>query len=455
MATNTQDDLQAYRFMNRRLRAALLEGDAESNTRPLARLGTGTYAGIFVTIALLAIVGIIGVLKPGGSTAWQEPGAFIIEQETGARYVFLDGVLHPVLNYSSAKLLLGSRLHVVTVSVRSMESAPHGPVIGIPLAPDSLPDAAHIVGTTWSVCAVGNAADGEHYRTAMFPGQAAAGTAMGNEDAFLVRTTSGQYQLIWSGHAYAIPDQWLSALGYPPTTALAVDDAFVAALPAGRQIAPPVIPGLGQPGPPLPGSVEPTVVGSIYADRINTHYLMTQDGLATLTPLQAQLLLGDSRLTAAYGGSNPSPLPISQAQVTDMTEAPLPDLGLGEAAPTTVPELTALPPGEQQLCVQYADQQIPQIVGGPADPASTPAAGLVQLPTGSGALIAARPNPDTPGTTVYLVTDTGVRYPVAGQQALEQLGLTGVSVAQLPATLVGLLPTGPLLDPAAAAMPVT
>ena len=126
MATNTKDNLQAHRFMNRRVRAALLEGDAESNTRPLARLGTGTYAGIFVTIALLAVVGIIGVLKPGGSTAWQEPGAFIVEEETGARYVYLDGVLHPVLNYSSAKLLLGDRLHVVTVSVRSLESAPHG-----------------------------------------------------------------------------------------------------------------------------------------------------------------------------------------------------------------------------------------------------------------------------------------------------------------------------------------
>ena len=59
-----------------------------------------------------------------------------------------------------------------------------------------------------------------------------------------------------------------------------------------------------------------------------------------------------------------------------------------------------------------------------------------------------------PGTTVYLVTDTGVRYPVAGQKTLDQLGLTGVSVAQLPAALVGLLPQGPLLDPAAAALPV-
>ena len=54
---------------------------------------------------------------------------------------------------------------------------------------------------------------------------------------------------------------------------------------------------------------------------------------------------------------------------------------------------------------------------------------------------------------MYLVTDAGMRYPVAGQKALEQLGLSGVSVAQLPAAVVDLLPQGPLLDPAAAALP--
>ena len=454
MATNTQDNLQAHRFMNRRVRAALLEGDAESNSRPLGRLGAGTYAGILVTIALLAVVGIIGVVNPGGSTAWREPGAFIVEEETGARYVFLDGALHPVLNYSSAKLLLGDRLHVVTVSVRSLESAPHGPEIGIPKAPDSLPDAAHIVGTDWSACAVGNAADGEPFRTAMFPGIAAAGEPIGTDAGHLVRTGGGRTYLIWSGHAYEIPNQWLAAVGYTAADALPVGDDFIATLPAGQVIAPPTLGGIGRPGPALPGSVDPVTVGSIFADRVNAYYVMTQDGLATLTPLQAGLLLADNRLTAAYGGSNPSPLPINQAQVTEATLVPLPDPGLGERAPTSAPELASLPPGDQQICIRYTLQQAPDIVIGPADPDEFTAAGLVQLPTGSGALVAARPNPDSPGTTVYLVTDTGIRYPVAGQRTLEQLGLAGVSVAQLPAALVGLLPLGPLLDPAAAARPV-
>ena len=130
------------------------------------------------------------------------------------------------------------------------------------------------------------------------------------------------------------------------------------------------------------------------------------------------------------------------------------DLGPGERAPGSAPPLTTLPPGEQQLCVRYPDQAVPDVVVGPAYPASTRATGMVQLPTGGGALVAARPNPDILGTTVYLVTDTGMRYPVAGQRTLEQLGLGGSSVAQLPSAMVGLLPLGPLLDPAAAALPV-
>jgi len=197
MATTTKESLQARRFMNRRLRAALLEGDAESGRAPLARLGTGSYAGIFVTIALLAIVGVIGVLRPGGSTAWQRPGAFIVASETGTRYVLLGGLLHPVLNYSSAKLLLGNQLHVVTASARSLESSPRGPTIGIPLAPDSLPDAAHIVGTSWSVCAIGTATDDQPLRTAVVPGRLSAGTPVAADDAYLARTGTFYHQSMY------------------------------------------------------------------------------------------------------------------------------------------------------------------------------------------------------------------------------------------------------------------
>ncbi|MBC3844154.1 hypothetical protein GXW82_40210 [Streptacidiphilus sp. 4-A2] len=52
-------------------------------------------------------------------------------------------MLHPVLNIASARLLLGAGSTVVDVddSVLDSGQVPHGPLVGIPYAPDSLPTA--------------------------------------------------------------------------------------------------------------------------------------------------------------------------------------------------------------------------------------------------------------------------------------------------------------------------
>jgi len=460
MTADTRDEVAAQRFRSRRMRSALLTGDPDGPNAPLSRLGAGVYGGVLVTVLLLAVAGIYGVLRPGGSTAWQEPGAFIVDDDSGTRYVYLDGVLHPVLNYASARLLLGDDLHVVTVSSSSLDSAVRGAMLGIPMAPDALPDATQIVGPAWSVCAIGRAADGDRLSTRIGPGVTASGAALDGEQGLLVRTEQGGSYLLWSGQAFPIPDEWLPALGYRDVEPLVVDENFVAALPAGRPLAPPDIPGLGEPGPPLPGSSQPTTVGTIYADRTNASYVLTRDGLASLTPLQAQLLLADPALSAAYAGSDPTPLKVSQAQVTEAGPQPLTDpattpaaITALAAAPATAPTPVVPDPGEQQFCARYTGAGAPDLVVGPAEPAAAGAGGPVVLAPAQGALIAARPGPDADGSTVYLVTDSGVRYPLADQPSVEALGLAGSPVAQLPPELIATLPVGPTLDRAAAAKP--
>ncbi|MFD0635812.1 type VII secretion protein EccB [Catenulispora yoronensis] len=56
-----------------------------------------------------------------------------------------------------------------------------------------------------------------------------------------------------------------------------------------------------------------------------------------------------------------------------------------------------------------------------------------------------------PGDAHYVVADSGVKYPVPDTTALDHLGYHGVAVVEVPQTLLALLPTGPALDPAAAA----
>jgi type VII secretion protein EccB len=338
-------------------------------------------------------------------------------------------------------------------------------MIGIPMAPDSVPDAAHITGAEWSVCAVGRAVDGEQLRTEIRPGVAAAGSPADDGTGYLVRTEAGGTYLVRSGRAHEIDQQWLRALGYGAANPIRVQDVFVSTLPAGEPLAPPDIPGLGEPGPALPGSAQPTAVGSIYADRTNAYYVVTRAGLATLTPLQAQLLLADPALSAAYAGSSPAPLKVSQAQVTEASPQPLParspDLA---AAPAVAPTLAELPPGEQQLCARHLGGAAPDLVIGPAESMPGPAAsstaasgtaspGTVRLAQGAGALVAQRQGPDSRGGTVYLVTDSGIRYPLAGQRTIETLGLAEAPVAQLAPELLAALPVGPTLDPDAAAAP--
>ncbi|WP_395725865.1 type VII secretion protein EccB [Nakamurella sp.] len=488
MTADTRDELAAHRFRSRRMRSALLTGDPDGSGAPLSRLGAGVYGGILVTVLLLAVAGIDGVLRPGGSTAWQESGAFIVDDDTGARYVFLDGALHPMLNYASAKLLLGDGLHVVTVSGSSLDSAVRGPMLGIPMAPDSLPDATQIVGPAWSVCAVGRAADGDRLSTQIRPGVTAAGAPLDSGHGLLVRTEQGRSSMLWSGSAYPIADEWLPALGYHDAAPLLVDETFVAALPAGRPLAPPDIAGLGEPGPPLPGSSQPTTVGTIYADRTNASYVMTRDGLASLTPLQVQLLLADPALAGAYAGSDPTPLKVTQAQVTEAAPKPLPDPvapstsvptgGTSAApgpsssastpssdptstpapsspapAPTTAPTPADPAPGEQQFCARYTGGSAPDLAIGPAEPAPGGTNGPVRLAPGQGSLIAPLPGPEGTGGPIALVTDAGIRYPLADQRALESIGLAGSPIAQLPPALIAAMPVGPTLDRAAAAAP--
>jgi hypothetical protein len=61
-------------------------------------------------------------------------------------------------------------------------------------------------------------------------------------------------------------------------------------------------------------------------------------------------------------------------------------------------------------------------------------------------------------TVQYLVTDTGVKYPMSANGA-RQLGYAGGPEVRLPAAMLALLATGPVLDPQAvvsvASRPVT
>ena len=139
----TRRDLyQAHRLMMQRLGMALLQGEPDVPESPMRRHNVAMFCGILVAVLVVAIFGIWGLLKPGGATALTAPGTLIVEEQTGATFVYseTESKLIPVANYTSARLLLDSpTVTVRTVSSASLAGFTRGTLVGIPGAPDSLP----------------------------------------------------------------------------------------------------------------------------------------------------------------------------------------------------------------------------------------------------------------------------------------------------------------------------
>lgn len=156
-----RDELNAYTFAKRRTLASFLQpspsGSEEGAPKPLRAV----LPGVIVGIVVLAVFGAWGMFKPTAPPKWDETAKnVIVADKSTTRYVVLEThgkvQLHPVLNMASAKLLVTpSDNPIVTVSEKVLDSGkiPHGATIGIPYAPDRLPpDSEAESAKRWAVC---------------------------------------------------------------------------------------------------------------------------------------------------------------------------------------------------------------------------------------------------------------------------------------------------------------
>ncbi|MDM4784667.1 type VII secretion protein EccB [Micromonospora sp. b486] len=126
-----RDQVQAYRFVTRRIVSALLSGDPETNDLPMRRLGMAVFGSVIAAAVVLGGVGAYGQLT--SNSAPLEPNTLVIERETGATYYFgEDGVLRPTLNYASARLIVNdAAAQPRTMSQASIKDRPRGRLVGI------------------------------------------------------------------------------------------------------------------------------------------------------------------------------------------------------------------------------------------------------------------------------------------------------------------------------------
>ncbi|MCX5401196.1 type VII secretion protein EccB [Streptomyces sp. NBC_00102] len=445
-----RDHVHAYQFATGRLAAALVTGEPATGEPPARRSVVGTVIGMVLALLACAGFAVYGLIKPGGNTAWAQPNAIVVEKETGTRFLYLDGVLHPVANYASALLgASGSRAGtgVRTVSRNSLGDTPRGNEVGIPGAPDSVPAGPALLTGAWSRCLTPGRSGGEALDFA--PSDATAPTRAATGRRILLSDGDGTSYLLWNGTRYALGGRSaMVAMELDGQDPLTVPDSWLPALPSGPVLDAAPVPDRGEPGPGIGGRA--TTVGQVFTTGADgtgpaQYYVLRGDGLAPMNRTEYQLM--------ATGSGQGSPRRVSRADVAAAPGSPdrtllhrLPDFLSGPVAR----------PGEGTVCLRQlaAGETVHTTVTWER---TLPAgAGPVHVPVGAGLLVqdlAASTRTATPQT--YLVTDLGLKYPTTDTATLSALGYGTGQARPVPGAVLDLLPTGPTLSRAAALTAVT
>src|SRR4051794_34065375 len=157
MATK-KDLVEAYSFSRRRLVTAFVSGAPGGREVEPARPGRTIVGGIALAVLLAAGAAIAGVFAPRTPDDWNQPG-LVISKETGAAYVILESdpdELRPVINTTSAKLILGEDSEPTLISQDTIDDQRIGDDIGIFGAPASVPTSSLLINSGWTACTGNN-----------------------------------------------------------------------------------------------------------------------------------------------------------------------------------------------------------------------------------------------------------------------------------------------------------
>ncbi|BCB82519.1 type VII secretion protein EccB [Phytohabitans flavus] len=458
MATR-RDQLHSYQFLTQRVISAFVMRETDPQQSPLRRGVGAVFGGVMVAILVAAGFGIYGILTKVGSDGWKTEGAVVIEKETGASFVYVGGVLHPTLNFASAKLAAGRPgAQVFRISGNSLGEVPRGNTIGIAGAPDSLPSFKKRIGLPWTICSLPETdnAGTQVTRVRLAVGRGTTGgRALADSEGLLVRDRSeGTTYLIYRGRRHLIQDAAnLVTAMFGEVNSAPVGSAWINSVPAGSEIQNIRVPDRGNPSTAMPGRE----IGEVLTTQTaagEQHYLVFDDGKAAITPLQLAILAAEADLRR------------EQVAVSAINNAPdstrlRPPANEAGTPPASAP--TLVPAGEQVCAVTSDGRTTPAlVVGGTVEGLDTVApttsasadgrvlADGVLVPSGHIAVVRVLASPTAEAGGYFVVTDTGVKYAVPSAEVLEVLGYPSAEVVEVPTALMQRLPTGPTLNPAEA-----
>ncbi|MFF2190772.1 type VII secretion protein EccB [Streptomyces sp. NPDC058155] len=501
-----RDELNAYTFAKRRLIAQFVRpnstGSEEGAPRPLR----GVVPGMIVAVVILAVFGAWGMFKPVAPKQWDTPGEnVIIASKSTTRYVVLKTgkkvQLHPVLNMSSAKLLLDAdkgKVINVDESVLDNGKIPHGATLGIPYAPDRLPDAKEAgAAKRWAVCErPGEGGRAIEKATFVFAEREqkkteGANRLTGGELMYVEGPDETRYIVDRAGKAYetAEDELLLRQLVGDNREPQRVSAAWLDTLHEGDPVHFPEIDGTPGAEAGVGGDLDPeldkigTILGATDGTK-NQKYVVLEGRVAPITDFTAKLLLNSRDLI----GLDQDGEATSVSAATFQPGAPFGEKKNWPASsPDAVNSASTSEGSRNTVCnvlrevdADSGDTTLSTWAGTGFPAALATGATSAYVTPGSGQLFRQFTGGTTKSGFLFLVTDTGLRYAMQSngdsatddsgigesgsekekeqrkteaQQAQNRFGYQNVDAAPMPAAWSAFLPTGPRLSTGAARQP--
>ena len=433
-----RDHVHAHQFQMGRMSSALVLGDPTSAENPSHRAMIGLFVGVMLAVLIVAGFTVYGWLVPGGSKSWRNPGAIIVEKETGNRYLYLGGELRPTLNLTSAMLIQGTSSKIQLTSRNSLKGVPHGAPIGLAGAPQTVPDSSGLVSGPWLVClaaSVGGPTNGLGLN--LDPAAPATPLAV---DRFELVSGGGTDYLIWRGQKHKIADSTVPvALGVANAEPIPAPAAWLDALPDGSPLAVPKLPGQGDLGPEVAG--RSYRVGQLFTQAATDQlFVLRKDGLAPVNHTAFVLLQATGRDPVQLRAADIAAAPRSGDR---SLTALLPDLGTAtweDPAGRVLCERQVPASQESVLSVPVLTDRVSAAIRNDDTP-------RVNVRPGTGMVVYPVPLPATLRTPEpHLITDEGLRYSVPESDSLSALKLSGRPMVPFPRELLNAVTSGPVLS---------
>lgn len=313
----TRHQVTGWRFVMRRIASGVALHDTRMLVDPLRTQTRAVLMGVLMLITALVGCFVFSLIRPNGSAA---NNPVLADRSSAALYVKVGDDLHPVLNLTSARLIVGRPVNPTTVKSSELDKFPRGNLIGIPGAPERMVQNTG-KDANWTVCDSLTGPAGSATGITVIAGAPdSSGTraaALAAGHAVLVRSATSTW-LLWDGRRSRI-----DLADHAVTNALGLGNDVAAprpiavglfnAIPEAPPLSAPAIPDAGSPprfalpvSAPVGAVVEAHAlesgsVGTPGAAGGVLYYAVLSDGLQPISPVLAAVL----RNSNSYGLDQP------------------------------------------------------------------------------------------------------------------------------------------------------